>query len=84
MMREGKSPQEACEIAAKRVIKMNLLSHHNRDHDYQVGFIAINTNGEYGAAAVRSGFEYALYKDGENSLNKSKCIIDENFSIKDL
>ena len=84
LMREGKSPQEACEIAAKRVIKLNLLSSKHRDHNYQVGFIAINVKGEYGAASVRQGFEYALYKDGTNTLNKSKYIIDEKFVVEDL
>ena len=84
MMRLGKSPQEACELAVKRVIQLNLLSHHNRDHDYQVGFIAINVNGETGVASVRDGFEYALYKGSENKLFKSKYIINESFDIGDL
>lgn len=84
MMRQGMSPQEACEFAAKRVIKLNLLSHKNRDHNYQVGFIAINSKGEYGAASVREGFEYALSSNGKNTLNKSKYVIDEKFAIKDL
>lgn len=84
MMRLGKSPQEACEYAAKRVIELNLLSHKNRDHDYQVGFVAINAKGEYGAASVRDGFDYALYKDGKNDLVRSRFIIDENFAITDL
>jgi len=84
MMRLGKSPQEACLIAAKRVVKMNLLSHKNRDSNYQVGFIAINAKGEYGAYCVREGFEYALYKDGKNELTKSKFVMDEDFHIGDL
>jgi len=84
MMRMGKSPQEACLIAAKRVIKLNLLSHKNRDSNYQVGFIAINVKGEYGAYSVRDGFEYALCKDSRNELTKSKFVMDENFNIGDL
>ncbi len=84
LMRQGMSPQGACESASKRVIKLNLLSHKNRDHDYQVGFIAVNANGEYGAASVRDGFEYALCEGGKNELKKSKFIIDENFEITDL
>ena len=84
MMRLGKSPQEACEYAAQRVIQLNLLSHLKRDHDYQVGFIAISENGEYGAASVRDGFEYALYKDGKNTLSKSRFVIDETYEITDL
>jgi isoaspartyl peptidase/L-asparaginase-like protein (Ntn-hydrolase superfamily) len=83
MMRQGKHPQEACEIASKRVIKLNYLSHHNRDHDYQVGFIAINSKGEFGAASVRDGFQYAIYYKGENKLYK-QFIINETFDIGDL
>ena len=84
MMRQGKSPQEACEYAARRVVELNLLSHHNRDHEYQVGFIAINAAGESGAASVREGFEYALYKGGRNILSKSEYVIDESYKITDL
>lgn len=84
MMRMGKSPQEACMIAAKRVVKLNLLSHKNRDSNYQVGFIAINVKGEVGAYSVREGFEYALFKDGKNELAKSKYVMDEHFNIGDL
>jgi N4-(beta-N-acetylglucosaminyl)-L-asparaginase len=84
MMRQGKSPQVACEIAAKRVIKLNLLSNKNRDHIYQVGFIAVNTKGECGAASVREGFEYAIYKNNKNELMESKYIIDEKFAVEDL
>lgn len=84
MMGRGMSPQEACEYAAKRVVKLNLLSHKNRDHDYQVGFIAVNVKGEFGAASVREGFEYALYTGSTNTLTKSKYIIDEKFVIEDL
>jgi len=84
MMGKGMHPQEACEYAVKRVIKLNLLSHKKRDHDYQVGFIAIDSKGEYGAASVREGFEYALFKEGKNTLTKSKYIIDEKFVIEDL
>jgi N4-(beta-N-acetylglucosaminyl)-L-asparaginase len=84
MMRQGKSPQEACEIAAKRVIKLNLLSHKNRDSNYQVAFIAVNVEGEYGSVSIREGFEYALDKNGKNELIKSKYIMDEFFDIGDL
>ncbi len=84
LMRQGMDPQAACEAASKRVIKLNLLSHKNRDHEYQVGFVAINAKGEYGAASVRDGFEYAIFENGKNELRKSKFIIDKNFEITDL
>lgn len=84
MMRQGKSPQEACEIAARRVIKLNLLSHKNRDNNFQIGFIALNVNGEYGAVSVRDGFQYALYKDEKNELFDSKYLMNEKYIVEDL
>ena len=84
MMRQGKSPQEACEIAVKRVVKLNLLSTKNRNSNYQVGFIALNLEGENGASAVRDGFEYALFKNDKNELFRSKFIMNDKFNIKNL
>jgi isoaspartyl peptidase/L-asparaginase-like protein (Ntn-hydrolase superfamily) len=84
MMSRGLSPQEACEYAVNRVIKLNRRSHINRDSNYQVGFIAINTKGETGAASVREGFEYALYEKDKNILYSSKFLINEKFIIEDL
>ena len=84
MMRQGHSPKEACELAAKRVIQLNLLSRKHRDYDYQVGFIAVNVKGEYGAYAVREGFEYAIYDNGKNELLKSEYVLNEKFDIGDL
>jgi N4-(beta-N-acetylglucosaminyl)-L-asparaginase len=84
MMRLGKTPQEACEIAVKRIIELNLLSSHNRDSYYQIGLCAINTKGETGAVSVRDGFEYALYKGEENKLYVSEFIIKESYPMEDL
>jgi isoaspartyl peptidase/L-asparaginase-like protein (Ntn-hydrolase superfamily) len=61
-----------------------MLSSLNRDHIYQVGFIAINKDGEYGAYSVREGFQYALYKDDKNGLYDSEFLLNEHFEIKDL
>jgi len=84
LMRNGKSPAEACRLACERVYKLNLLSDINRDHVYQVGFIALNVKGEFGAYSVREGFQYALYNDGENKLYDSDFFINEKFTIQDL
>lgn len=84
MMRLGVSPIEACRIAAERVIKLNLHTTINRDHNYQVAFCALNVKGEYGSISVRDGFEYAVFRNGKNELYKSKYIIDEEFIIGDL
>ena len=84
LMGNGLSPYEACRRACERVYKLNLLSTKNRDHIYQVGFIAINKAGETGACSVRGGFHYALYKDDENKLYDSEYLLHENFVFENL
>ena len=66
-MRRGMGPQEACEAAIKRVIKMN-LKRIEKDKGYFDCFLALSKTGEIGASSVRKGFQYALYKDGKNVL----------------
>lgn len=84
LMSDGISPAEACRMACEKVYKLNLLSSKNRDHIYQVGFIAINKKGEFGAYSVRKGFEYAVMKNGKNELFESDFLIDEKYIIEDL
>ncbi|MFO0911503.1 MAG: N(4)-(beta-N-acetylglucosaminyl)-L-asparaginase [Pirellulales bacterium] len=55
LMRQGHSPQEACQMAVDRVAKKS-----PNWRDIQVGFIAINKQGEVGAYAIAPGFNYAL------------------------
>lgn len=57
LMRQGRSPQEACEIAVKRIVK----NQPEKSIEIQVGFLAINKNGEYGAYALQKGFTFAVY-----------------------
>ncbi len=70
LMRQGKSPQEACELAIKRIIKSN--SNHE---DFQVALLAINKKGEVGSYCIHSGFTYVLNRDGENKNIKSKSYL---------
>jgi len=84
MMRAGKSPLEACKIACERVYKLNRLSSINRDHVFQVGFVALNIKGEYGAYSVREGFQYALMNKDGNNLSDSEFLLNEKFIIEDL
>lgn len=84
LMRNGKSPMEACRLACERVYKLNLLSSKNRDHIFQVGFIALNVKGEYGAYSVREGFQYAIMQDDVNNLIDSEFLLNEKFIIEDL
>lgn len=70
LMRQGATPQQACEEAVLRIQKR-----HSNFKDFQVGFLAVNKAGEIGAYAVQPGFTYALYKNGENQLFKSASLI---------
>ncbi|MCW3086133.1 MAG: glycosylasparaginase [Bacteroidetes bacterium] len=75
LMRQGKSPQDACVEAVNRVVK--LISLRKKElKDIQVGFIALNKNGEYGAYCVQSGFNYAVHDATGNRL------IDSDFHLK--
>ncbi len=60
-MRNGASPQKACEEAVKRVARFS-------PDKPQVGFIALNRAGEIGAFSVQKGFQYALCNSGKNTL----------------
>lgn len=63
MMRNGMSPQEACKAAVDRVV-----SKHKDLTNLQVGFIALNKNGEVGSYSVFSGFNYAIQTKEQNDL----------------
>ncbi len=72
-MREGLSPQQACEKLIQRVVKRN------QPHiDFQLAFIAMNPEGDTGAAAIKEGFEYAEFAEGKNLL-KPGAIYGKNF-----
>lgn len=51
LMRQGKSPQQACEEAIARIVKNN-----PRVDDFQVGYIAMNKEGETGFYSIHKGF----------------------------
>lgn len=61
LMRQGKSPQEACEEAIKRIV-----SKPNSNYkDFQVCYIAINKQGEVGSYAIHEWFSYNMFKNEE-------------------
>ena len=73
LMRNGASPQAACEEAVRRIAKKHLSG---MDEPPQVGFIAINKKGEHGAFALSEGFKYTIYQ-GENN-----TVIDSEYELK--
>ena len=75
LMRQGKSPQKACEEAVARIVK--LTKNRNKDlKDIQVGFIALNKSGEYGSYCIQGGFNYAVNDATGNRL------IDADYFLK--
>ena len=72
MMRQGATPQQACEEAINR-IKMK----HANYRDFQVGYLAVNKAGEIGAFAIHPGFTYSLHKLGQNKVYKSTSLLDK-------
>ena len=67
LMRQGKSPQEACEEAIGRIVNKPGKDFKN----FQVGYIAVNKKGETGAYSIHEWFSYNIYKDKENKNIKS-------------
>ena len=59
LMRQGRSPQEACKEAVARILKKKPAA-----KDIQVGFLALSKSGEVGAWSIQKGFSYALCDAG--------------------
>jgi N4-(beta-N-acetylglucosaminyl)-L-asparaginase len=70
LMRHGRTPQEACEEAVKRIIDK-----HKNLKDLQVGFLAINKKGEVGAFSVYEGFNYATTSTNVNDLKDARFVM---------
>ncbi len=67
LMRQGRTPEAACREAVERVVKLMKIRNKNLK-DIQVGFIALNKSGEYGAYCVQSGFNFAVHDGSGNRL----------------
>lgn len=71
-MRAGKSPQEACEAACRRV---NQLAVRRGAHPARVAFLALDPRGNVGAACTKeTNFRYAVAVPGKVELLKAKEI----------
>ena len=75
LMRQGKSPQQACEEAVSRIVKLTQNRNKNLK-DIQVGFIALDKQGNYGSYCIQSGFNYAV---NDNTGNK---LVDADYFLK--
>lgn len=66
LMRNGMTPQEACEEAIMRIVR-------KQDYkNFQIGYLAIDKLGNYGAYAIHEGFNFAIAQNGTNELIHAK------------
>jgi len=71
-MRQGMNPQEACEEAVMRIVAKEEYK------DMQVGYLAIDKNGNYGAYAIHPGFNYALHLNGKNEMHDAESFVNKS------
>lgn len=69
LMRNGLSPEEACKSAVQRIAKRYDIK------DSQVGFIAVNKSGQFGAYALQKGFQYVVNRAPETELFNASSIL---------
>jgi len=70
-MRNGYSPEMACKKACERIVKRDP----KKAATLQVGFLALNKKGEYGAYAIQKGFVFSVKSNDENEIHSSKFLI---------
>ena len=69
LMRQGHSPQKACEIAISRIVTKSDY------RNFQVGYIALNKQGDTGCYSIQKGFSMTIYQSNNNVNIKSDSYI---------
>jgi len=70
LMRQGLNPQDACKAAVERIIRRSP----EKSEKIQVGFLALNKKGEYGAYALQKGFTFAVRNEKEDRIYSSASV----------
>jgi N4-(beta-N-acetylglucosaminyl)-L-asparaginase len=70
-MRQGYAPEMACKKAVERIVKRD----REKAKTLQVGFLAMNKKGQYGAYAIQKGFVFSVKSNNENQIHQSKFLI---------
>ncbi len=70
LMRQGLEPAAACKEAVERIIRRSP----EKAKQIQVGFVALNRNGRFGAYALQKGFSYAIKTSGEDKIYQAASI----------
>ncbi len=73
LMRQGLEPEDACKRAVERIIARNP----EKAKEVQVGFLALNKNGAYGAYALQKGFSYAVKNGNVEDVFFAKYFYDD-------
>lgn len=74
LMRQGKSPEEACKEALERIVNKYWK---NREHDFQVGLVAINLKGDFAGYSIVPGYTYAVNINGESQMIEAPYLIEK-------
>ncbi len=69
LMRQGKTPMEACRAAVERIAKRNPA----KMREIQVGFLALGKDGSYGAFALQKGFTFSVRSEGVDRVLESEA-----------
>lgn len=69
LMRQGKTPDEACREAVMRVVRKQAYK------DIQVGFVALNKAGEHGSFSIHPGFNFAISREEKTALEDAKSYL---------
>jgi N4-(beta-N-acetylglucosaminyl)-L-asparaginase len=70
LMRQGNTPEQACKTAVERIIKRNPA----KAKEVQIGFLALNNQGQYGAYALQKGFTFSVKSGSEDKVFNAKSI----------
>lgn len=70
-MRRGDNPETACKKAVERIVQKN-----DSVEDIQVGFIALNKQGEFGGYSIQKGFNFAVHDATENRNIDASYLVD--------
>jgi len=80
-MREGRSPEEACIRALVRISEKAKLWPRYLDKNghpaFDLNFYALNKKGEYGAASLWKGSQYAVHDGKENRLRECAFLYEK-------
>ncbi|MBN1273599.1 MAG: N(4)-(beta-N-acetylglucosaminyl)-L-asparaginase [Candidatus Aminicenantes bacterium] len=81
-MRQGFGPEEACLRTLKRIAEKSRLQPRLIDEEgkarFQLNFYALNRKGEFGAAAMWSGANFAVHDGKVNKMHPSAYLFKDN------